>query len=275
MKDIALKDLLEAGCHFGHKVERWHPKAAEFIFGEREGIHIIDLVKTRDGLKKGGEYLQNLGKAGQLILFVATKRQAKGVVTEAAKRAGVPYLTNRWIGGFLTNWEEVKKNIDKVNRGRKELAEGVWKKFPKHEQVKMEKELHKREAVYGGVTELARLPDAVFIIDVKREVASLREAIKRKMPIVAIIDTNANPNQVDYPIPANDDAVGSIQFIVNYLADSYLEGKKVGEKNAVRQAQSEKGAGGVEKESQEEKNEEKPKKVKNQKSKVKSAKSSK
>lgn len=230
MKDVSLKDLLSAGCHFGHKVERWHPKAAEFIYAEREGIHIIDLAKTRDGLQKAAQYLADLAKEGRLVLFVATKRQAKGVVMEAAKKAGVPYLTNRWIGGFLTNWEEVKKNIDKANRMRRELTDGVWKKFPKHEQIKLEKELHKLEAVYGGVNDLQRLPDAVFIIDIKREVSSLREALKRELPIIAIIDTNANPNQVDYPIPANDDAVGSIQYIVNFLADAYLEGKKVGEK---------------------------------------------
>ncbi|MBI3379312.1 30S ribosomal protein S2 [Candidatus Gottesmanbacteria bacterium] len=230
MKDVSLKDLLEAGCHFGHKVERWHPKAAEFIFGEREGIHIIDLVKTRDGLKNAGEYLKNLGQTGKVVLFVATKRQSKGIVSDAAKRAVVFYLTNRWIGGFLTNWEEVKKNIDKANRMRKELDGGIWKKFPKHEQVKLEKDLRKLESVYTGVKELTRVPEAIFIIDIKREISSLREAVKCKIPIVAIIDTNTNPNNVDYPIPANDDAVGSIQFIVNYLADAYLEGKKLGEK---------------------------------------------
>lgn len=230
MKDISLKDLLEAGCHFGHKVERWHPKAAEFIFGEREGIHIIDLVKTRDGLKKAVDYFKSLGLSGQIVLFVATKRQAKGIVSDAAKRAGVSYLTNRWIGGFLTNWEEVKKNIDKVIRMNKELTDGTWKKFPKHEQVKLEKEMRKLEAVYGGVKDLTRIPDAVFIIDIKREVSALREALKRNLPIIAVIDTNANPNDVDYPIPANDDAVGSIQYIVNFLADAYLEGKKMGEK---------------------------------------------
>lgn len=230
MKNISLKDLLEAGCHFGHKVERWHPKAGEFIYEEREGIHIIDLVKTKDGLEKAGEYLQNLGETGQEILFVATKRQAKGVVSEAAKRAGIPYLTNRWIGGFLTNWEEVKKNIDKANKMRQEFTDGVWKKFPKHEQVKLTKDLNKLESVYTGVKELQRLPDAIFIIDIKREVSSLREGAKKSIPIVAIIDTNTNPNDVDYPIPANDDAVGSIQFIVNTLAESFLEGKKIKDK---------------------------------------------
>lgn len=275
MKDISLKDLLEAGCHFGHKVERWHPKAAEFIFEEREGIHIIDLVKTRDGLKKAAQYLKNLGQSGQIVLFVATKRQAKGIVADSAKRAGVSYLTNRWIGGFLTNWEEVKKNIDKVNRMRKEFTDGAWKKFVKHEQVQLEKEMHKLETVYSGVLELQRIPDAIFIIDIKREVSALREALKRNLPIMAVIDTNANPNDVDYPIPANDDAVGSIQYIVNFLADAYLEGKKVGEKGeskeqTINNKEQEKKEE-MKVENKEEKKEKKPKKQ----TKVKKTKSSK
>lgn len=230
MKDISLKDLLEAGCHFGHKVEKWHPKAASFIYGAREGIHIIDLAKTRDGLQKAVEFIRNLGKEGKVVLFVATKRQSKGIVSEAAKRAGLPYLTNRWIGGFLTNWEEVKKNINKLNRMAKELAEGVWKKFPKHEQVKLEKDMHKLDAVYGGVKELSKLPDAVFVIDIKREISCLKETKRCIISTVAIIDTNADPNMVDYPIPANDDAVGSIQYIVDVLAEAYIEGKKIREK---------------------------------------------
>ncbi len=232
MKNITLKDLLEAGCHFGHKVEKWHPKAASFIYGAREGIHIIDLAKTRDGLKKAVEFIYNLGKEGKVVLLVATKRQSKGIVSEAAKRAGLPFLTNRWIGGFLTNWEEVKKNINKLNRMAKEMAEDVWKKFPKHEQVKLEKDMHKLDAVYGGVKDLSKLPDAVFIIDIKREISCLKESLRCLISTVAITDTNTDPNTVDYPIPANDDAVGSIQYIVDVLAEAYIEGKKVGEKNS-------------------------------------------
>lgn len=233
MKDISLKDLLEAGCHFGHKVERWHPKANEFIYTEREGLHIIDLVKTRDGLKKAAEFLRDLAKSGKSTLFVATKRQAKGVATDAAQRAGIPYLTNRWIGGFITNWEQVVKNINKLNIMRKEKEDGSWSKFPKHEIVQLEKDLRKKEAVYAGVANLVRLTDAIFIVDIKKEVSALREAQKYGLPIVAIVDTNTDPNQVDYAIPSNDDAVGSIKYIVDYLSDAYIEGKNV----ALRQAQ--------------------------------------
>lgn len=232
MKDISLKDLLEAGCHFGHKVERWHPKAASFIFQEREGLHIIDLAKTRDGLKSASEFILQLAKEGKNILFVATKRQAKGVVTDAAKRAGIPYMTNRWIGGFITNWEQVVKNIQKLNTMRKEKEDGSWNKFPKHEIVQLEKTLRKVEAVYGGVSQLTVRPDTIFIIDIKKEIASLREATQYGIKIAAIVDTNADPNLVDFPIPANDDAVGSIKFITDYLAEAYIEGKKLGEKGA-------------------------------------------
>lgn len=232
MKDISLKDLLEAGCHFGHRVEKWHPKATKFIYDSREGLHIIDLAKSKDGLKKAAGYVKELASIGREVLLVATKRQAKGVATEAAKRAGMPYLTNRWIGGFITNWEEVKKNINKLNRMHKEKADGSWKKFPKHEIVKLEKMLKKTEIVYGGVEKLLALPPAIFIVDIKREISSLRECIKNGVKTVAIVDTNADPNQIDYPIPANDDAVGSIKYIVDYIADAYLEGRKIAEKLA-------------------------------------------
>ncbi len=236
MNDISLKDLLEAGCHFGHKVERWHPKAAQFIFQSRDGLHIIDLGKTRDGLKSAALYLKELGTQGKIILFVATKRQAKGVVSEAAKSAEIVYLTNRWIGGFITNWEQVEKNINKLNTMKKELAEGAWKKFPKHEQVALEKALRKIEVVYTGVSNLTKLPDAVFIIDVKKEIACFRECLKAEIPMVAICDTNADPNKINYPIPANDDAVGSIKFITDYLAGAYLEGRKIAQKLAEKEA---------------------------------------
>src|SRR5690348_9389178 len=143
MEEITLQDLLEAGCHFGHKAERWHPKAAEFIYTEKDGIHIIDLAKTKTHLEAAREYVRSLSAQGQEVLFVGTKRQAKGVVNTAAKDAGAPYLTERWIGGFLTNWEGIKKNIDKINKLTEEQANGSWKKFPKHEQVKLARYLTK------------------------------------------------------------------------------------------------------------------------------------
>ena len=231
MKDVALTALLEAGCHFGHKVDRWHPKAASFIYQAREGIHIIDLAKTRNALLKAAEYVKELGKAGKILLFVGTKRQAKAVVTAAAKRAQTAYLTNRWVGGFFTNWNEVKKNLDRVNKMRKDKEIGEWTKFPKHEQVALAKLLRKLEMVYEGVAHLTTLPDALFIVDIKREYNCLQEALRKEVGTVAIVDTNSDPSNVDYMIPANDDAVGSIQFIVDYIADAFLEGKNLSAKN--------------------------------------------
>lgn len=231
MKDVALTALLEAGCHFGHKAERWHPKASSFIYASREGIHIIDLAKTRNLLLKAAEFVQELGKAGKTLLMVGTKRQAKGVVTDAAKKAGCAYLTNRWIGGFFTNWNEVKKNLDKLNSMRRDRDNGAWNKFPKHEQVKLAKHLRKLELVYEGVAHLTSLPDVVFIVDVKKEVNCLKEAVMRAVTTVAIVDTNSDPTPIDYIIPANDDAVGSIQFIVDFISDAYLEGKNLSAKS--------------------------------------------
>lgn len=230
MKEISLKDLLEAGCHFGHRVDRWHPKAASFIYGEREGIHIIDLAKTREGLKAAAEFAKSLGESGKTLLLVATKRQARGLVTTAAKKAKIPYLTTRWIGGFLTNWDEVKKNIEKVNKLREEKKNGSWNKFPKHEIIQLEKYLRKLEAVYSGVSELTARPETLFIVDVKKEVSSLREGLRCGFPIIAIVDTNADPTPVDYPIPANDDAIGSIRLITDYIVEAYLEGRKIKDK---------------------------------------------
>lgn len=232
MKDISLKDLLEAGCHFGHKTDKWHPKASVFIYAAREKLHIIDLAKTKAGLTKAAEFVYSLGKEGKVLLMVATKRQAKTVVYEAAKKAGVVYLTNRWVGGFMTNWDSVKKNIDKVNRMKTERTDGAWSKFPKHEQVKLEKELRKMEMVYGGVLNLVKLPDAIFIVDIRREDIALKESIRAGITSIAIVDTNANPEMVDFAIPANDDAVGSVKFIVDYLAEAYTEGLNLRDKEA-------------------------------------------
>jgi small subunit ribosomal protein S2 len=243
MKDVSLKELLEAGCHFGHRKERWHPKADEFIFQAREGIHIIDLAKTKIGLMKAAMFLFQAGKEGRIVLFVATKRQAKGVVMDACKRAGISYLTNRWIGGFLTNWEEVKKNLNKIHTMRTERTDGTWKKkFLKHEIVKLEKYLRQMEMVYSGVADLVAPPSIVFLIDIRREMNCLKEVIRTKGTSLAIVDTNADPNLVDFAIPANDDAVGSIQYVTNFLADAYLEGsemrKKEIEKNSAVGVQS-------------------------------------
>ena len=226
MEEITLQQLLEAGCHFGHKAERWHPKAAEFIYTKKDGIHIIDLAKTKAGLDAAISFVKELVKNGGELLFVATKRQAMGVVREAVVKAGAPYLVERWIGGFLTNWEEVKKNIDKIINLENDRAAGRWKKMPKHEQGKLARYIERLKVFYGGVLLLTEKPAALFVVDVKREQAAVREAIRIGIPVIAIVDTNSDPAGIDYVIPANDDAVGSIKLITDTIATAYREGKE-------------------------------------------------
>ena len=232
MEEITLQALLEAGCHFGHKAERWHPKAAEFIYTKKDGIHIIDLAKTKAGLDRACTFVKDLAAGGEELLFVATKRQAMGVVKEAAVKAGAPYLVERWIGGFLTNWEEVKKNINKIINLENDHAAGKWKKMPKHEQGKLLRYIERLKVFYGGVLLLTEKPTAVFTVDVRREHAAVREAIRIGIPVVAIVDTNSDPEGIDYVIPANDDAVGSIKFIADTISSAYLEGKESRAKDA-------------------------------------------
>ncbi|MFZ2024830.1 MAG: 30S ribosomal protein S2 [Microgenomates group bacterium] len=233
MKEVTLQELLEAGCHFGHKSERWHPKASKFIYVEKDGIHIIDLAKTKAGLEEAAGFVRDLVAGGSEILFVGTKRQAKGIVKTEGVRAEAPYITERWIGGFLTNWDGIHKNIQKIIRMQEEEATGKWKKFPKHEQMKMGRYLRRLNVFYGGVLKLDVPPQALFIIDVKKEIAAVREAVRIGVPVVAIVDTNSDPTGIEHVIPANDDAVGSVTLITQTIANAYIEGKAEALKNSV------------------------------------------
>lgn len=226
MQNITLQALLEAGSHFGHKSERWHPKASQFIYTEKDGIHIIDLAKTKSGLEAAVKYIQDTITNGGEVLFVGTKRQARGVLQEEAKAAGAPYFVIRWIGGFLTNWESIKKNVDKANSLAAEQAAGDWKKFPKHEQSLLSRHLTKLNSYYDGVLKMGTPPTALFIIDVKKEIAAVREGQRMGMKIIAVVDTNSDPTGIDYVIPANDDAVGSIQYITHVVTSAYKEAKE-------------------------------------------------
>lgn len=234
MKDITLEQLLEAGCHFGHKAERWHPRASEFIWAEKDGIHIIDLAKTKAGLDASLAFVSTLAEAGGTVLFVGTKRQARGVVKEAAVNAGASFLTQRWIGGFMTNWEGVHKNIQKIIKMMDDQKNGGWKKFPKHEQTKMGRYLNRLNVDYEGVLMLNDLPKAIFVVDVRKEQSAVREAKRLNIPVIGIVDTNADPSGIDYVIPANDDAVGSVQLIVSAIAEAYKAGYEKAEKEAAK-----------------------------------------
>lgn len=237
MIDITLKQLLEAGCHFGHKAERWHPKAGDFIYTEKDGIHIIDLVKTKTGLDAAMDFVRGLGESGDTVLFVGTKRQARDIVRNSAENAKAAYIVERWIGGFLTNWEGIHRNIQKINKLSEEERTGAWKKkIPKHEQMKLSRYLARLKVFYGGVLFLDKPPAAVFVVDIKKEISAVREAIRCNIPIIAIVDTNSDPTLVTYPIPANDDAVGSIGIITDGVAKAFFEGKEVAEKNRAVEA---------------------------------------
>lgn len=225
MQEVTLQQLLEAGCHFGHKSERWHPKAAQFIYTEKDGIHIIDLAKTKTGLEEAMKFINELVGSGSEILFVGTKRQAKAIVKEEALRVHAPFIVERWIGGFLTNWDGIHKNIQKIIRLSDEETNGAWKKFPKHEQAKLGRYLRRLKTFYGGVLTLNAPPQALFIVDVKKEIAAVREGLRCGIPIVAIVDTNADPTGISHVIPANDDAVGSVTLLTHALANAYEEGK--------------------------------------------------
>jgi small subunit ribosomal protein S2 len=230
MKSITLQELLEAGCHFGHKSERWHPRAGEYIYTKKDGIHIIDLAKTKLSLEKAMDYVYETAKSGNTVLFVGTKKQARDIVKTEASRVGAPYFVSRWVGGFLTNWDGIKKNIDKTNLMIKEEQEGAWKIYPKHEQLKLSHNLKKLTMEYEGVLRLLKPPKAVCIIDVKKEYSAVREAMRTGAFLLGVVDTNTNPIDVDIAIPANDDAVGSITYIVKALVSAYLEGKEACER---------------------------------------------
>lgn len=251
MKNITLEELLEAGCHFGHQVTRSNPKARDFIFEARDGIHIIDLAKTKEGLEEAGKYLKSQAQNPEInLVIVGTKRQANAILTSEIERvkkeiagdSGLFYVTNRWIGGLLTNFSEVSKNFKKlIDFTHKLQTPSEQEGFTKKEIGGWSKEKEKLERLYGGVFELKRRPDILFIIDSHLENLAVREAFKMGVPTVAITDTNSDPALVDYSIPANDDAVGSLQLIIGYLLDAWMEGRKASQiKNEKSNLKSEK-----------------------------------
>lgn len=232
MREITLEELLEAGCHFGHQVNRRNPKADEFIFEERSNIHIINLEKTHEGLIKAAEFLRDLASRDGYLVVVGTKRQARGLVLEEVQRArkegakGIFYVTSRWVGGTLTNFHEVSKNFKKLLNLRKFLESSEKENYTKREIVLFEKEKNKLEGFYGGIVDMDKIPDALYIIDTKLEDTAVKEAKALGVKTVGIVDTNSDPSVVSYPVPANDDAVGSIKIITSYLVDAWIEGSK-------------------------------------------------
>jgi len=225
-----LLEMLQAGAHFGHKKSRWHPKMQPFIFGERHGIHILNLEETQKQLESVLASVKQMAKDGKIILFVSTKPQAREIVKAAALDCGVPYLTERWLGGMLTNFSEMKRLIKKYLRLKEEQATGELEKYTKKERLEIGKEIEKMDTYLGGLSTLEKLPDALFLPSVQQEKTAMQESRAMKVPVIGVCDSNANPRFVEYVIPANDDAVKSITMIVNLVAAAIKEGKAEREK---------------------------------------------
>lgn len=226
MKIPSIVDMLKAGVHFGHKTSRWYPKMEPYIFTQRSGIHVINLEKTQDMLEDMLEHVRGLAADGKQFLFVSTKPQAKQIVKDAAKEAEQPYLVERWIGGLFTNYSEVEKSIDKYLDLREQQETGELEKYPKKEQVEIAKYLEKKQKYIGGLTSLDGLPDVLFVPSVQKEKIATKEARKAGIEVVGFCDTNSNPKEADMFVPANDDAVKSIEMMVGLVKDAIIEGKE-------------------------------------------------
>jgi len=236
---ITMKQLLEAGVHFGHQTKRWNPKMKRYIFTARNGIYIIDLQQTVKMFRTAYDFVRDLAAEGKTVLFVGTKKQAQEAVEEEAKRAGTPYVNVRWLGGMLTNFQTIRKSLDRLQKLTDMTVDGTADKLPKKEVLKLAKERIKLEKVLGGIKDLRRVPDAVFVVDPSREEIAVLEARRLSIPIVAIVDTNCDPDLVDYIIPGNDDAIRAIKLFLGKVADAIIEGKAAYEEKAASAADKE------------------------------------
>ncbi len=226
MSIISIKQLLEAGVHFGHHTRRWNPKMAEYIYTERNGIYIIDLQKTVKKFDEAYMFVRDLAAANGSILFVGTKKQAADAIKEEAERCGMYYVNVRWPGGMMTNFKTIKKSINRLNSLTRMSEDGTWDMLPKKEVAAKQKELADLEKNYGGIKTMTELPSAIFIVDPKKECNAVKEAQKLGIPVIAIVDTNCDPDDADYVIPGNDDAIRAIKLISSALADAVIEGKQ-------------------------------------------------
>ncbi|GMQ29051.1 30S ribosomal protein S2 [Algoriphagus confluentis] len=224
MSKIEYKDLLDAGVHFGHLTRKWDPRMAPYIFMEKNGIHIIDLNKTLACLEEASNAIKQIVRSGKKVMFVATKKQAKDLVAAEAQRLNMPYVTERWLGGMLTNFATIRKSLKKMSGLEKLMKEDSYKNLAKKERLMVSRQKEKMESVLGGIADLSRLPAALFVVDIKREHIAIAEAQKLGIPVFALVDTNSNPNEVDFPIPANDDAFKSVSLLVKAFGAAIEEG---------------------------------------------------
>jgi small subunit ribosomal protein S2 len=226
MSVVSMRELLEAGVHFGHQTRRWNPKMRRFIFTERGGIYIIDLTQTLDLLQEAHDFTRNLGERNGTILFVGTKKQAQDAVENEAKRVGMPYVNHRWLGGLLTNWRTMSDRIERLHELRRLKEDGQLELLPSKERIAMAGELEKLEQNLGGVADMRRQPDAAFIIDLRKEQLAVREARRLGLPVIALVDTNCDPDEADYVIPGNDDAIRACNLVTRVVADGIAEGRQ-------------------------------------------------
>jgi small subunit ribosomal protein S2 len=242
MANVTMKELLEAGVHFGHETKRWDPKMKPYIFGARNGIYIIDLQKTVQLFKEAYQFIRDVASRGEYILFVGTKKQAQETIFEQANRCGMFYVNHRWLGGMLTNFQTIKQSIDRLNKLEAMKNEEIYSLLPKKEVLELEKERTRLEKSLGGIKRMDRLPGAVFVVDPKKEKIAVREARKIGIPSIGIVDTNCDPDDVDFVVPGNDDAIRAIQLFTSKIADAVMDGKQLHEKQLQREgAKEEKG----------------------------------
>ena len=232
MPTASMIELLEAGVHFGHQTQRWNPKMKPYIYGARNGIYVIDLRKTTDMLDKAYEVVREYAAKSKNVLFVGTKRQASEVIAEEATRAGAYYINRRWLGGLMTNFETIRGRVNKLRELEEFISSGHIEKLPKKEVAQLQRQLAKLSKTLGGIKEMRGLPDLIFIVDQQKELIAIQEANKLNIPIICLADTNANPDNIDYLIPGNDDAIRSIKLVASKLADAVLEGKTLKENKA-------------------------------------------
>ena len=236
MPVVTRRELLEAGVHFGHQTRRWNPKMQRFLYGERSGIYIIDLEKSLEGLEQAHAFVRDLAARNGVVLFIGTKKQAHEPIHEHAGRSGMPFVTMRWLGGMLTNFQTVSKRLIRLRELREMDRTDAFDSLPKKEVIRLRHEMAKLERNLGGIQDLERLPDAVFIIDTKKEHIAITEARKLGLPVIAIVDTNCDPDEVDYAIPGNDDAIRAVNLVTRVIADAIVEGRQEGRERAITKA---------------------------------------
>jgi small subunit ribosomal protein S2 len=236
MPVVTRRELLEAGVHFGHQTRRWNPKMGRYLYGERSGIYIIDLEKSLTGLEEAHAFASDLGRRGGIILFIGTKKQTQEVISDHATRVGMPYVNNRWLGGMLTNFTTISKRLGRLRELREMDRSGATGYLPKKEVIRLHREQDKLERNLGGLQDLERLPDAVFVVDTKKEHIAVNEARKLGLPVIAIVDTNCDPDEVDYVIPGNDDAIRAVTLVTRVIADAIDQGRGMSKDKLIEKA---------------------------------------